>query len=672
MNDDDVMAIIKTHMLGCVGWNTDAVQTARVDALNYYLQRKRGDEVTGRSTAVAGDVSASVEANLAQMLDAYTTDNVIEFDPLGPEDEDQAQLETDAVVHFVMKTQNGFTELATATKDALLQRLGIMKVWVEQEERTITRTFTQVAPEATEMVAERANAEIVTYDGDTLITRQKVSMPRFRAESVAPENFYYPSDAESFDPQRLIFCCERHIDSRSHLMTLGFKKRQVDNLKAYGGTIASRPDAAARDPGGIVSAPAQYTDKSADRIEWYEGYMLLDDDGDGIAERRKVSFSWTEEQLLENEPVALVPYALGVTLIMPHRITGISQYDKLRHVQDEHTGLKRARYDNINTVTKNRLAYLDGKVNVDDVGDGRPNGAIRVRSDTGVEDVRAAVMPFAVPDNTANILQNIEALKRERTELGGAALELASGQLQIGGERMGSQGLDRAYSVMEQLAAMMTKTLASTLLRNLFLLAHATLREHFTQPVPIKRNGKWFSPVPAQWPERDRVTVKVGMSPNERSRKASAMMTLLDSQVKLAGMGMDEVLVNVVGFYRTLMDWARISDVPNPEQYFVDPESEEAQKAFGVKAQAAQAAQGKREALMTQAVGIEQVRAAIDKYTADQTTQFNYWKETLLAEIEEAKLAGGATVELLKAKVKPDDGSSKQLNGDAGASAKGQ
>jgi hypothetical protein len=47
------------------------------------------------------------------------------------------------------------------------------------------------------------------------------------------------------------------------------------------------------------------------------------------------------------------------------------------------------------------------------------------------------------------------------------------------------------------------------LLRSLFLLAHATLREHFTEPVSIKRNGKWFSPIPAQWPERNRVTVKV-------------------------------------------------------------------------------------------------------------------------------------------------------------------
>src|SRR6185436_16122469 len=100
---------------------------------------------------------------------------------------------------------------------------------------------------------------------------------------------------------------------------------------------------------------------------------------------------------------------------------------------------------------------------------------------------------------TANILQNIEAIKRDRTEMGGAALELSSGQLQVGGDRMGSQGLDRAYSVMESLAALMMQTLAATLIRNFFLLVHATLREHYTGAVNIKRNGRWITAVPSQW-----------------------------------------------------------------------------------------------------------------------------------------------------------------------------
>jgi hypothetical protein len=595
-----------------------------------------------------------VEANLAQMLDAFSNDNIVEFDPLGPEDEDQVQLEADTVTHFVMKQQNGFLELAAAIKDALLLRNGFVKCWVEEFTQRRRRTFDNVAPEGLFTLVAQLGARLLDYAGSTARLLIERKHKRFCCRAVAPENFFYPREWDSFDLQEIPFCAERHVDSRSELVRMGFPKREVAKLTAQGGSLSVRPDSNARDPGFLSTPATPSTDPSQDQIEWFECYALIDVDGDGVAERRQLAFVWNDNVVLEDEPAALVPYGAGAVMLNPHRLTGISQYDKLRHVQDERTGLKRARYDNVNTVTKNRIAYLDGKVNVDDVGDGRPNGAIRVKSNSGIEDVRAAVMPFAVPDNSANILANEEALKRERTELGGAALELASGQMQIGGDRMGSQGLDRAYSVMEQLAAMMTKTIAATLIRSVFLLAHATLREHWDRPVPIKRGGKWDSPVPTQWQPRDRVTVKVGMSPGERSRKATALLQMLNMQIQLAQLGMDEVLTNVVGFYRTLMDWARVSEIQNPEQYLVDPQSEQAQKALKLKAQKAQADDAARKSLMNRAIGTEETKLGLDKYKHDSTLQHKYWDGVLHSEIEEAKIVGHATTELLKAREGPD------------------
>jgi hypothetical protein len=111
--------------------------------------------------------------------------------------------------------------------------------------------------------------------------------------------------------------------------------------------------------------------------------------------------------------------------------------------------------------------------------------------------------------------------------------------MQIGGDRMGSQGLEKAYSVAEQLSASMMKMLASTLIREVFLLAHRTLREYFDEPVPIKRNGKWQYVTPSDWPERHSVTIKPGMSPGERSRRVNAMTQVINSQLMLTDKGMD-------------------------------------------------------------------------------------------------------------------------------------
>lgn len=667
MTDEQIGTEVSLRLRQCAGFGNDVFQKARVDALKYYFQRKRGDEISGRSEVVAGDVSASVEANLAQMMDAYTTDNIVEFDPIDKDDEDAAQLETDAVVYYVMSRQNGFLHLVAACKDALLLRNGVMRVWAEDEVRPEVRTFENV-PEI--MLSEFPADEIASYKDGTLVIRQTVARKELKAESVAIENFFYLQDDDNFDLQYTSFCAERHVDTRSKLIELGFDKEAVRKLKANpNAATLLRPDAHARNPGGSIDPAPKLLDGSQDIIEWYNCYALMDVDGDGIAERVNVAYVDTDKITLKTQNVTLVPFALGVTLLMPHRITGISDYDKLAQTQDEHTGLKRGLYDNINTVTKNRVAYLDGKVNADDVTDGRTNGGIRVSANAGIEDVRAAIMPFAVPDNSANILANIEALKRERSEMGGASLDLASGQMQIGGERMGSMGLDRAYSVMEQLAAHKTKVFAATMLRNLFLLAHATLRENFAAPVPIKRRGKWESPIPAKWPKRRCVTVKVGMSPGERQRKSAAMMQFLNSQIQLAGQGMDAVLVNVEGFYRTLMDWGRINDIQNPEQYFIDPTSPEAQKAFAAKQQARTAEKQKQDALMTQAVDIEKIRVALDRYVADQETVFKYWKETLGAQVEQAKIVGAATTQLLTQpqEVSTDD---EPKSGSSGGSAK--
>ena len=218
----------------------------------------------------------------------------------------------------------------------------------------------------------------------------------------------------------------------------------------------------------------------------------------------------------------------------------------------------------------------------------------------------------------------------------------------MAGGRIGSQGVDRAFSVMEQLAAHMTKNMAQSLVRNAFLLAHAMIREFFDAPVDVKVQGRWENQIPSQWKVRHAVDVKIGMSPNERARKEQTMRAIVDAQVALAQQGEDGTLVDSERFYKALTDWGRFAEIPNPEQYFIDPATPESQEAKKQKQQQAALAQKQSRALMQQAVGLEQLRAAMDKYKADLEYQFKYWAETLKAEIEEAKIVGSATTDLVK------------------------
>ena len=352
--------------------------------------------------------------------------------------------------------------------------------------------------------------------------------------------------------------------------------------------------------------------------------------------------------MLFRDATSIVPYSTGQCFIAPHRLTGISLWDKLRQGQDVNTALQRALLDNVQATSKNRIAYLDGKANPDDVADGRVNGAIRVKP--SVARVSDAVMGFTVPDTSGSIVNAIDHQRRIRTELGGSTLDMQSGELQVS-KQVGSMGLDRAFSVAEQLAAHMTQNVADTLIRSTFLVAHATLREHFTEPVPIKVGGRWDTAIPAEWQARTQLTVNVGMSPGERTRRAAALDKLLQSQIQLSGLGMDDVLVNIDGFYSLLMDWARVADVPNPERYFVDPRSEGSQKAQQLKQQAAQAQQQAQQQLVKQAVDLEKLRTAFDKYKQDQEAAIEVWSKKVDAKIEYAKLGQEAEIAEMNAVV---------------------
>ncbi len=661
-DESDVLATrLKTQLLHCSGFDGDEISNERQEAADYYFQRVRGDEVEGRSHYVSGDVAAMVDATVAQMMEAFSSDRICDFDPLDADDEDQAQLESEAVQYFVMGRENGFLQLTMAIKEALLFRNGLITVDAVDLTERESRRLGNVSPDALPALLDDDDIVRSDYDqesGELVITR-KTTRREFVMQSQSMENFVYHSEWHQPTLSGIPICAIRHIDKRADLIKLGFDKKKVDALTQYRHPL--KPETMARNP-----RSKKYTttalDHSQQLVEWYEIYTYMDA-GDGSDELRRVDLHHVDTVILRNRPASRVRAAVGTCILNPHRFTGISLYDKLKQSQDNRTALRRALHDNVNAVNRSRTAGLEGVVIEDDITDGRVNNHIRVKNN--VPDVRAALMSLAIQDSSANILANLESSARERTEMGGAALDLQSANMQIGGDRMGSQGLDRAYSVAEQLSAAMMKTIAATLIRDVFLLAHATLREFFDDPLPIKRNGKWEMIEPSKWPERRSVTVKPGMSPGERTRRAQALGDTIDAQLSILQRdpGMEGVLVDLPGFNRALMDWSRMREVQNPEQYWVDPESPDAQAKLKQNSEQAQRADMERKGLMQNAVNLEQLRIALSKYEGDSDRIVEVFKILLQTEVEEAKLVGGATKDIIAQVMPGVNGSGQETAG---------
>ena len=116
----------------------------RADAMDYYLGDMSRDmpPQDGRSRAVSTDVSDTIEGLMPHLMDIFAgSDEVVRFEPVGPEDERAAAQETDYVNHVFMQQNPGFMILYSFIKDALLSKTGIVKVWWEEREEESRETY---------------------------------------------------------------------------------------------------------------------------------------------------------------------------------------------------------------------------------------------------------------------------------------------------------------------------------------------------------------------------------------------------------------------------------------------------------------------------------------------------------------------------------------------------
>lgn len=157
LSTDEVTAIVGAQKADALAAMSSAYLTQeRAKAMDYYLGRMEIDMPVeeGRSQAVSTDVADTIEGLMPHLMDIFAgSDEVMRFEPVGPEDEEAAQQETDYVNHVFMQKNPGFMVLYDFIKDALLSKTGIVKVWWDEREEEETETYENLTDEQYAMLA---------------------------------------------------------------------------------------------------------------------------------------------------------------------------------------------------------------------------------------------------------------------------------------------------------------------------------------------------------------------------------------------------------------------------------------------------------------------------------------------------------------------------------------
>jgi hypothetical protein len=167
MDDHALRALVAAeHADALAGLAASALSEERSRAMDYYQGDMARDmpSVEGRSSAVSTDVADTIEGLMPSLMEIFAgAEEVVRFDPVGPEDVQAAEQESDYVNHVFMQQNPGFMVLLTFIKDALLSKNGLVKVWWEETEREEKETYYDLTDEQFMMIAQDEDVEIIEH-----------------------------------------------------------------------------------------------------------------------------------------------------------------------------------------------------------------------------------------------------------------------------------------------------------------------------------------------------------------------------------------------------------------------------------------------------------------------------------------------------------------------------
>lgn len=576
----DTYAIIK-DMVHEAERHADDLSNDRVRAMEYYrgdMKDTPSDE--GRSRMVTRDVRAHVKKALPSLVRAlFGGSAIVEYEPIGPGDEAGAEQATDYVNFVVVPEADIRGAVYDAIHDALLLRNGILKWWWDERQAVkISRhtglddnAFAVLAGEDSVDVLEHTAREEMTDLGPVQVhdvkLRRVYTERCIKVSAVPRERLLIHPDAVTFSDALLVG--DRCEMRRSDLIGMGYDYDLVMGLSA------SDPDDYEESVRRDETLDADEAQRANSTVDYYDLFVRVDMDGDGIAELRHMVFAGglAEKNLLVNEECDEVQMCDVAVMRQPHQWEAISLADDLMDLQRAKTVLFRQTLDNLYWQNNPQPVMQRGAVlNPEAVANPEFGKPIEVAN--GV-DARGAMsfqmVPFVARESFA-MMDYIDGEAQDRTGVTDASAGLAPDALQ--------NMTAKASAMIEQAGIgqteMMLRTVAESL-RPFFKGILKLVVRHQDIPRTVRLRGEWVQFDPRHWNADMDVTVNTGLGAGTRERDMMMMQTVLGLQEKLLaafGAG-NNPFVKPENLWNSLSKLVEAAGLKTPDMYFTEPDPQE-------------------------------------------------------------------------------------------------
>ena len=588
MDDTELQGIVAGELEDAVSYIDADISPIRAKGTEYYRGDPFGNEEDGRSQVVAMEVRDTVSAMLPSLMKVFfSSENVVEYVPRGPEDVASTQQATDYANYIFSNDNNGFMTTYALFKDSLVRKCGIAKYWWDEVEEVKIDDYSGLDDQTVQvLMQEGAEVKIVVSYPDPSMPMDMMQpqvdpatglpMPmqqpmlhdvqikrttkdgRIRIMAVPPEELVLDRRARSFEDAGII--AHRQMATVDDLLAMGYELDEIEeNISST--DLDSNDEYLARQPLSTTMGSGDSLNPGQRRVLYVESYIRVDFDGDGIAELRKVCCMGSGYTVVRNLPASYIPFVDFPCDPEPHTspLEAMSIFDLTHDIQEIKSEILRNTLDSLAQSIHPRTAVVEGQVNIDDVLNNETGAIIRMRAP-------GMVQPFSSPfvgQAAFPMLDYMDAMREDRTGMSKAAMGLDPDALQSTTKAAVAATVSASQSRLELQARLLAEGMKKLFKGILYLMT-----THQDKPRMVRLRNEWVEIDPRVWNSNMDVTINIGLGNGDTNERIQALTMIAGKQEQIMQQfGLGNPVVTPAMYIRSLQKIIELSGFKDASSY---------------------------------------------------------------------------------------------------------
>lgn len=604
IDDEELDALIDTKIKESTSWYGSKLSSERERVTRYYNGEYPRRQGPGSSSYVSPEVYNSVEAMKAQLLETFAGGkDIVRFDPNGPDDVEPARIATAYTSFNVFQQNDGYRIIGDAIHDGLIARIGVAKVFWEEDCDYEDNEFDNLDEDSVHGLAAQEDVVNLAAEQDETTGAykghmvRKIDKGRVCIEVINPEDLSVEPQTKKMDSR--YFMVHRQLKQQDELLKEGFPRKLIERCNSQtDADINSSPEQQARFQ-QIDSGFRNSDNNTDDDTRWLvvnECYIKIARSGDKYPKLYKVLRCGNVT--LDIEEVDSHPFVVWSPIPIPHSFYGDNFAARVVPIQNIRSVLVRAIVDHTSITVNPRYTVLKGGLtNPKELLDNRLGGIVNVTRPDAVNPLQTANLnPF--------VFQTLGLMQQQNEETTGIS-SLSQGLNKDAVSNQNSQGMVNDLVNMSQTRQkVIARNFANQFIIPLWLKVYGLIVAKENKRNIIEVAGNWVPVDPRQWGERKHVSCSVHLGYGEMDREA---MKLIQSASLLTKDPQLDSMFQAPGRYKMASDILNMQGIKNVSDYLTPPDQLPPPQPDPLKVQQLQIEQQKAAALT------EQAQAASDK-----------------------------------------------------------